>query len=230
MKTYLCIIATLIVLFSSAAWAECGCAIFPESSDPLTFSGPDTVLFKGRISKPPYIVDQNTPRENRFAEINVTGLYKYNGYGISIPMSTKITHKSFTCPEFSGATNEEFFFESSDSEINCLHLSQAQKDKLENADKLKDKDIADVLARECEEAGGVFDRWGMSRRKFCNRKTKDGGKACWSGLFCEKSCLATRNTSRIPLVQIGECQKLYALYGCNSFIYFGVGIGGGCSD
>lgn len=62
---------------------------------------------------------------------------------------------------------------------------------------------------ECVQKGGVWSRWGLSPKEYCQIPSKDAGKPCTDGSQCSYNLCLSREETR-P----GVCAKFSGEFGC----------------
>ena len=68
---------------------------------------------------------------------------------------------------------------------------------------------------ECAQAGGVWARWGLQQRYWCNLRTADAGAPCTDSNECEGWCITGEIDG--PLEEcpnVGACSELTGVFGC----------------
>lgn len=68
---------------------------------------------------------------------------------------------------------------------------------------------------ECVQQGGVWQRWGLLGREFCQVPAADAGQTCTDGSQCSLGCIS--RTGCVP----GECQRFRTEFGCYSRVRSG---------
>lgn len=81
----------------------------------------------------------------------------------------------------------------------------------------------------CEDAGGLWDSFGLFPRKICRVPTRDGGRACADTEECEGTCLASLTREQVDLLRkhmtlrmLGTCTPHVPVFGCMAMVERGI--------
>ena len=74
------------------------------------------------------------------------------------------------------------------------------------------------LTAECRATGGTWTIGGLAGAVFCERPTRDGGKACFDRSDCEIQCIYKGKEQDRNAAIVGECVSTNRPFGCYTYV------------